>query len=243
MPIRPVGKEIGPVMEILAGLAVASGLEQVAPRLCGYDTGPGPDYFPYTAGLALGFGLAYIAMMYIGQTELHPMLVLYDLAGTILVFFAFAFSHKLFSFLIVLTALCWLVVIYGLTSLYVGTTNYQSYDRCKSTKLLANQQGLKFDRALLNAFAHRFLRAGVVTGLAIYWYLHKHELADNTCPLVTLIILGLLLLSTWYFICRAMFDTVTNVPQPITNTAEVQGMIDVSVNKFREELIQRGLLK
>ncbi len=215
-------------MEILAGLAVASGLEQVAPRLL--DLPNQPDYFLRTAGLALGFGLAYIAMMYIAQNELHPLLVFYDLLGTVLVFFTFLFAHDLVRFLLVLTAICWLVVLYGLTSLWLRIPDYEAFDRLYPEWKLSNAAGLIWYRNVVNAFLHRFVRAGVVTYLAYYWY--RNGVSDDDWPVWTLRILMVFLLTTWIFIGHAMYGAG---PEPISET-RVQEMINDSTKVLHDRL-------
>jgi hypothetical protein len=143
-----VQDRVAMILEILYGLAIASGVEQVAPRLFGYDGGnpPCPWFLGWTAGLAFAIGIAdWISFFRHEPTVWSPVRFLLDIAGITLIFILFCVAHSIVAFAIVLAVLAGVLVIYPVVRSRTET-GYQAYD------------GIVF----------RLIRAAILVGIAVY---------------------------------------------------------------------------
>lgn len=103
------------LFEIFYGLALASGIEQVAPRLFGYDGGTEVESWSFatcaviTVLIGIGDWIAY----YLHEDRYKgPFRLVVDLIYVALIFCLFATAHSLPVFLVLIVIYCWLAVLY-----------------------------------------------------------------------------------------------------------------------------------
>jgi uncharacterized membrane protein HdeD (DUF308 family) len=111
-----IGDHFKTLLNLFAGLAIATGLAQVAPRIFYYaERTPdnAPEFLPWTSLLALAIGIAEVLAIFVQESYRNrPILVYLDFIGEILVFLLFATAHLLQWYLVILTIFCITLVCY-----------------------------------------------------------------------------------------------------------------------------------
>ena len=201
---RPFGERITPMLGVLCGLAIATGMAQVAPRLfrfAQYDSITRPWYFKWTVLIALLSGLGDVMMTFLPRRpRSQPIIIILGIFTLILVFMLFANAHRILEFAWVFAFMCLSFLVYGcLVWRYEKT--YLPYDYTLSIPAPDSRPA---NLALVGAMWFRFLRFVMAVIAVILCYYSEPAKENDISTTFALVVMATAIIASWVFIYREM---------------------------------------
>lgn len=201
---RPYGERITPMLGVLCGLAIATGMAQVSPRLFGYVVDVAsfkPWYFKSTVFIALLTGLADVMMTFLPpRPRSQPIIIILSIFTLILVFMLFVYAHRIGEFATVFAFLCLSFLTYGCL-VWKYDKAYVPYDYTLSFSVPESRPA---DLGLASAMWFRILCLVMSIIAVILCFYGDPNKKYDPFIMIAIAIMTIAIVTSWVFVYREM---------------------------------------